>query len=96
MKKEVFESYLNSILKTYGFSREEFVAVSKNRDVTTARYMLYYLCYNRPMTLALIQKYMEEILGFKVSHPTIIYGVRSIKMRMHTDKDISTLINRIK
>jgi len=95
MKKEAFDFYVQSICKIYGFPVERLIEQTKNRDVTTARYLLYYLCYNRPMTLALIQMYMAE-LGLKVSHPTIIYGVRSIRKRMHTDKDIIQVLNRIK
>lgn len=95
MKEEIFNSYVDSILKVFRITREQLFNKSKDQNLVDARYMLYYLCSIRPMRILYIQTYMAEN-GYKVGHSSIIRGIKSLKYRMEGDDDYKMIIDRIK
>lgn len=95
MKQEIFKMYADRIQKLFGITEEQLYSKSKKRDLVDARFLLYYLCYIRPMQINYIQKYMTDS-GYKIEHSSIIHGISIIQDRIKTDKDYSLTINKIK
>lgn len=94
MKKEVFNKYVNVLCKMFGITKEELFSNNKRSDVSTARQMLYYLCYDRQMRIIDIQRYMIES-GYDPRHTPIIRGIKSATVKIETDKDYQEVISRI-
>lgn len=94
MKREVFENYVEIVAKEFGIPTEMIFLKSKDRAISTARHMLYYVCYKRPMGFSLIRNLMNEN-GYDVGHSSIIYGIEKTKNRIVDDKDYSKTFNRI-
>ena len=61
MKKEIFDSYAESIAKQFHLSLDQMFDKSKRRDIVDARQMLYYLCMQRPIRISYIQRFMLQI-----------------------------------
>lgn len=95
MKQDIFNTYVDRVAKLFGITKEELFRKSKQRDLVDARFLLYYLCYIRPMQINYIQKYMTES-GYKIEHSSIIHGIAVIEARTRIDKDYSLTINKIK
>lgn len=95
MKKEIFNQYLNAIIKMYGIERSELLSNSKKRNVADARLLLYYLCHIRPMRYSEIQNYMKEE-GYDPQHTPIIKGIKRISERIEKDHDYQVVVDRIK
>jgi len=91
MKQDIFEQYSETICKKYDITIDELYSDSREIRITDARYMLYYLCYNRPMTLKHIQNYLSRA-GKSVVHSTIIYGINKIKEQMVHDDDLRKVV----
>ena len=49
MKKKVFNYYADNIAELFGLNKKDIFTKTKSRDVVDARYMLYYLCSERPI-----------------------------------------------
>lgn len=94
MKQEILEGYLNAILLTFRIDKEEFFKKSKRRELSDARYFLYYLCKNRPISLVNIQKFMAEN-GYSIPLSTIFHGVNAIAKKVETDDDYFRAIQKI-
>ena len=60
MKREIFNQYLERVIEQFRMSKENLLSKTKKREIVDARYLLYYLCYRRPMTISYIQKFMNE------------------------------------
>ena len=71
MKEYIFKQYLDNILNHLGITLEELLEETKERRITEARYMLYYMCQKRGMQNAEIQSYMKA-QGFDVTLSTMI------------------------
>lgn len=94
MKREIFNSYVEKICERLQLSRGDIFLKTKRKEIVDARYMLYYLCFTRPMELKYIQIYMEEN-DFKAALSTISYGINVIRDRVENDKDYANLTNMI-
>lgn len=94
MKIEIFHQYLERVTEQFRITKEEMLSKTKKRELVDARYLLYYLCYKRPMTIAYIQKFMNES-GFKVQHSSIIYGIGTVEKRVAEDKDYLQVVKEI-
>ena len=95
MKKEIFDQYLEAVIRLFGIDRSLILSNSKQRDVTEARQMLYYLCKERMISVSNIQKFMRDS-GYDPQHPPIVNGIKSATKRFDADKDYQALISRIK
>jgi len=94
MKQDVFNQYVDRIVKIFGIQKSELFIKSKKRDFVDARYLLYYLCANRPMNVSYIEKYMKQN-GYDTNHNTIIYGIASVEQRMQDDMDYVSIIKNL-
>ena len=95
MKKEIFNTYANSIAKQFHLTLDEMFARSKKRDIVDARQMLWWLCMERPIRISYIRTFMGEH-GFDASHSTIIHGYKQAKKLIDSDPDYKKLIKDIK
>jgi chromosomal replication initiation ATPase DnaA len=94
MKSDIFNQYVERVTDLFGISKEQFFSKSKERPLVDARYLLYYLCYKRPMAINYIQKYMDES-GYIIKHSTIIYGISTVEKRVKDDNDYLQIVKDI-
>ena len=94
MKSDIFYQYVDRITELFRITKEELFSKSKRRDLVDARYLLYYLCYKRPMSLSYIQKYMAEN-NYYISHSSVIYGINIIIERVKDDNDYMQVVKDI-
>lgn len=86
MKQDIFNQYADRIVDIFSISKEELFSKSKKREIVDARYLLYYLCHKRPMTITYIQRYMKEN-GYDIQHSSIIHGINDVVGRVKDDAD---------
>jgi chromosomal replication initiation ATPase DnaA len=94
MKSDIFYQYVDRVVDLFRISREDLFSKTKRRDLVDARYMLYYLCINRPMSLTYVEKYMAEN-GYQIKHSTIIYGLSVMTERVREDFDYAQMVKEI-
>lgn len=94
MKSEIFNNYLDNITRLYAIPREFILSKNKKREVVDARHMLYYMCFNRNMTIGYIQRYMDSN-GYAIGHSSIIHGIKSIETKLQEDTDYKQLIKNL-
>ena len=95
MNRLLFEHYARKVADAQGITPQELYIKCKSRWLVDGRYMLYYLCYMRPMQITYIQRNMAEN-GYEVSHSTIIHGIKQAKKKMEKDKDWGKVIKKLK
>ncbi len=95
MHYPIFIGYVSYVCNVYSISPVDLFVKSKRRDIVDARYLLYFLCSERPIRIRYIQQYMEEN-GYKVGHSTIIHGIKQIREKSEYDDDYKVIINNIK
>jgi chromosomal replication initiation ATPase DnaA len=94
MKKAIFEKYATAVAKEFHLSTDEMFEGSRARECVDARFMLYYLCVERPIRTSYIQRYMKE-KGLDVCHSTIIHGYKQAKELVDSDPDYKNLAKQI-
>ena len=94
MKKNIFEQYVKAINSLFSITEEELFTKSKRKDLTDARFLLYYLCYNRPMKIRYIQDYMAN-KGYDISHSSVIHGINQVSEKVENDSDYHNLVNTL-
>lgn len=94
MKHDVFDSYVDLIVKKFRTTKEELFQKNKRRDLVDARQLLYYLCLRRNISVRYIQEYMKEN-GYSVPHSTIIHGINQAKFRMDQDYDYEPIVKSL-
>jgi chromosomal replication initiator protein len=91
MKQEVFNQFVEKVSSLFDIKKEEFFSKSKKREHVDARQLVYYLCAKRPMQITYIEKYMNEA-GYKITHSTIIHGIKAVESRMIDDRDYVAIV----
>ena len=91
MKNDIFNQYVDRIVELFEISKEELFSKSKRRDIVDARYLLYYLCHKRPMTLSYIQKFMNAN-GYEIKHSSVIHGINTTIEKVKNDSDYSHVV----
>lgn len=94
MKIDIFNQYVERVTEQFGITKEELFQKTKRRDIVDARYILYYLCYKRPMSIAYIERYMTEN-GYEIKHSSIIHGIGVITERIKSDSDYMQVVKDI-
>lgn len=94
MKSDVFNQYVERVTDLFHIDKADLFLKSKKREIVDARYLLYYLCANRPMKLIYIEKYMAEN-GYHIEHNTIIHGINSVEKKITEDDDLASVIKDI-
>jgi chromosomal replication initiation ATPase DnaA len=95
MKLNIFNQYVDIVCDIYSISKEELFKKEKTRNISEARYLLYYLCIKRPMKLINIQEFMAKN-GYVISHSPVLHGIKSIENKIRKDKDYKDTIKQIK
>lgn len=85
--KELFDQYVNKVCEVYYIKPEELFRKTKRRDVSEARHLLYYLCYQRGIRPTTIQRLMDG-RGYVCDHRPICYGISSVAKRVVNDGDL--------
>ena len=86
MKRDIFIQYADKLCELFGITRQDLLSKNKKREIVDARYLLYYLCFKRPMRINYIQIYMKQH-GYVISHPTVIHGINMVDNKMKVDND---------
>ena len=94
MKRNIFNEYVEKVVELYGITKGELFQKSKVREIVDARHVLYYLCYNRPMKLKYIQKYMSEA-GYDIGHSSVLHGIQAVTNLVQSDEDIAFVIDSL-
>lgn len=94
MKKELFQSILSQILKKYGISKQEFYEQTKMPDIVNARYLLFYVCRTKGISVSRIERLLKDD-GFEMSYATIFRGIKAMEKRIIEDADYSRIISSI-
>ncbi len=94
MHYPIFNGYVSKVSDAYSLLPSELFTKDKRRDIVDARQLLYYLCHKRPMRIRYIQQFMEDN-GYKISHSSIIHGIKQVKDRAKKDSDYKTIISII-
>lgn len=94
MKRNIFNEYVEQVIDLYGITKGELFQKSKVREIVDARHVLYYLCYNRPMKLKYIQKYMSEA-GYNIGHSSVLHGIQAVTNLIQSDEDYKYLLTRL-
>ena len=95
MKAFIFDKYVDGVENHFQLDKGDLFKKSRRRKYVDARYLLYYLCKKRNMSITYIQEYMKE-KGFDVYHSAIINGINIMKQRVEDDIDLNTIIDKIK
>ena len=74
----------------FGLTLEEMFATNREHDVVQARWMLYYLCVERKISVPYIKKCLADE-GYKASGSTITYGYKKASQLVATDYDYKHL-----
>lgn len=94
MKVEIFNNYLDNIIKLYSIPKEWIFSKNKKMEVVDARHMLYYLCSKRKIPISYIQRYMG-FNGYVIGHSSIIHGIKSVEVKVQDDTDYKQLIKNL-
>ena len=94
MKKAIFNQYADEISRLFSIDQKEIFSKGKRRDLVSARHILFYLCYNRPMRGTEIQHYMG-LRGYKINHSSIMYGLRCVTELITNDKDYASVVKKV-
>jgi chromosomal replication initiation ATPase DnaA len=94
MKKDIFNKYVDNVATIFEITRDDFFSKSKKREFVEARHLVWYLCFNRPMTIIYIQRFMESY-GYKISHSPVIYGINSVTQKVMSDEDYINIVNKV-
>jgi len=91
MKQDVFNQYVDKVTELFRIDKETLFSKIKKREAVDARYLLYYLCYHRPMQISYIEKFMAEN-GYLIQHSTVIRGISVVEDKVNNDKDYETIV----
>jgi|TARA_B110000908_G_scaffold158863_1_gene200467 hypothetical protein len=94
MKQKLFKEYTKSVCKSVNIDAKTLFTKTKRRDVVDARFLLYYICFERPMRIRDIQEYMKHE-GYDTNHSGIIKGIDIMKNRINSDQDYKNVYNEI-
>ena len=94
MKKEIFNRYATEVAKEFHLTLDEMFEGTRSRECVDARFLLYYLCMERPIRPSYIQKYLKE-KGLDVCHSTILHGYKKAQVLVDSDPDYKSLAKQI-
>jgi chromosomal replication initiation ATPase DnaA len=94
MKEDVFNQYVERVIDLFKISREDFFLKSRNRSLSDARYLVYYLCKKRNIQITYIKKYMLKN-GYDLHHSSVVRGVKNVEEKTIEDRDYQTIISEM-
>ncbi len=90
MKKGIFNLYVDYVCSGLDIERYELFKRTREMRITNARWVLYVMCYNRPMTPTQISDLMSDN-GHVTSRQNIMHGIN--KLQENQDPDVFNFIN---
>ena len=90
MKRGIFSNYVKQLCKATGISENELFQKNRSVRLSSARFILYSICHQRPMNILQIVDLMSE-RGYATSRQTVEYGIE--KVNTSPDPDIQKFIN---
>lgn len=94
MKTEIIKQYVDEICQRFELTRDEFFSKTKERRITDARQMFFYLCIERNMSLKFVENYMTKH-GLTTASTTILHHSVQMKRKIEDDKDIKKIVKNI-
>lgn len=94
MKQDVFNQYVERVCDLFGIERLSLFTKLKKRELSDARFLLYYLCARRGIKPCYIEKYMKDN-GYDITHSTILHGVKVTSEKVREDKDYASIVKDI-
>lgn len=91
MKRGIFNRYVDYVCKETGVSKDQLFQKNRSAKFSTARFLLYALCYQRPMTVVQIVDLMAEN-GYEIARAGVQYGIE--KIQEANDVDANDFISR--
>jgi len=91
MKRGIFNRYVDYVCREMKVTREQLFRKNRSAKFSTARFLLYALCYQRPMTIVQIVDLMAEN-GYEIARAGVQYGIEKIKES--DDPDANDFINK--
>lgn len=91
MKNEIFNKYVDYVCQEMSITRKQIFSKNRVAKISTARFLLYSLCYQRPMTIAQIVDLMAEN-GYDIARSGVEYGIK--KLNSSNDLDVDTFIRK--
>ena len=89
MKRGIFNRYVDYICSETGVSRDLLFKKDRSSRYSTARFLLYAVCYQRPMTIVQIVDLMSEN-GYNIARQGVEYGIE--KIQDSNDYDVKSFI----
>ena len=86
MKRGIFNRYVDYICEEMKVSREQLFSKNRTARVSTARFLLYSVCYQRPMTIVQIVDLMAEN-GYDIARSGVEYGIKKYQNTGDVDVD---------
>ena len=94
MKEEVFNQYVDRVVDLFKITKEDFFKKSKKRTLTDARYLVYYLCFERNIKQISITEFMCKN-GHTIPHQTVLHGIKTVREKIKEDQDYQSIIKEI-
>jgi hypothetical protein len=89
MKRGIFNRYVDYICSETGVSRDLLFKKDRSSRYSTARFLLYAVCYQRPMTIVQIVDLMADN-GYNIARQGVEYGIE--KIQSSPDSDVKSFI----
>jgi len=89
MKRGIFNRYVDYICSETGVSRDLLFKKDRSSKYSTARFLLYAVCYQRPMTIVQIVDLMADN-GYNIARQGVEYGIE--KIQSSPDYDVKSFI----
>lgn len=94
MKQDIFDAFVERILKRFRMEKEELFLKTKNAEIVAARQLLYYLCKKRKISVTSIIKYMGNN-GYIIAPSSVNAGIRSVSKLVEDDRDYRNIVDSI-
>jgi hypothetical protein len=92
MKRGIFNRYVDYICSETGVSRDLLFKKDRSSKYSTARFLLYAVCYQRPMTIVQIVDLMADN-GYNIARQGVEYGIE--KIQSSPDSDVKSFIKDV-
>ena len=79
MKRGIFNRYVDYVCQRNEHNKRATIQKNRTAEVSTARFLLYTICYQRPMTIVQIVDLMAEN-GYDIARSAVEYGCQNSKL----------------
>lgn len=86
MKRGIFNKYVDYVCQEMNITREQIFSKNRAAKISTARFLLYSICYQRPMTIVQIVDLMAEN-EYDIARTGVEYGIQKLENSGDVDVD---------